>query len=65
MQGSPVTTGIRGNAALLNRLFYTTLKTKASVMRLTEVRLKLYTTADRNGSYIAEIPTTVLIAGPL
>lgn len=25
MQGSPVTTGIRGNAALLNHLFYTTL----------------------------------------
>ncbi len=25
MQGSPVTTGIRGNAVLLNRLFYTTL----------------------------------------
>lgn len=25
MQGSPVTAGIRGNAALLNRLFYTTL----------------------------------------
>lgn len=25
MQGSPVTAGIRGNAVLLNRLFYTTL----------------------------------------